>query len=280
MGQQSNIAALVLTHNEELNLHACLRAISWVDDVLVLDSFSSDATVEIAKCEGARVLQNRFHDFASQRNFGIENGQFKQEWLLHLDADEIVTADLRDELLSVTSKGEKDAYQVASKMMFEGRWLKHAGLYPCYQVRLGRTNILRFHQAGHGQREDLSRERIGTLRNALIHHSFSKGIAHWIERHNRYSTDEAEHFLESKQPIDWAGVLSMGDRSRRGRALKQVLGHLPFRPALRFLYMYLWRRGFLDGRAGLTYCCLLAIYEYFIVLKIREQQRGSAGRQP
>jgi hypothetical protein len=101
----------------------------------------------------------------------------------------------------------------------------------------------------------------------------------WIERHNRYSTAEAEHACTDfgKQASDWSGVFSFGDGARRRRALKQLFASLPLRPMLRFIYMYFFRLGFLDGRAGFTYCRLLCIYEYFTVLKIREHRRLRRG---
>ena len=273
-----NISVLILTYNEELNLPRCLDAVKWSDDVLVVDSFSTDRTVELAKSGGARLLQNRFVDFASQRNFGLANGNLKHDWVLHLDADEVVTPELQRELAARAAGGEKDAYRVASKMMFQGHWLKHSGLYPSYQVRFGKRGRLGFVQVGHGQRENLDPARVGTLREPLLHFSFSKGIADWLERHNRYATAEAAHYLETAgaQNIDWPGIFAP-DPSRRRRALKVLSGRLPCRPTMRFLYMYLFRLGFLDGRAGLTYCRLLAFYEYMTVLKIRELRRRKGG---
>src|SRR6185295_19437317 len=117
-----------------------------------------------------------FTNFADQRNFGLAKGGFKHDWILHLDADEIVTEELRDEIHAAVQNSEKDAYQVGSRMMFNGQWLRHSGLYPSYQVRFGRRERLRFIQAGHGQREEMPAGRIGTLQSPLIHHSFSKGI--------------------------------------------------------------------------------------------------------
>ena len=149
------ISILILTLNEEHNLARCLDAVAWSDDVLVLDSFSTDRTPEVGKSKGARVLQNQFVDFAQQRNFGLTHGNFKHDWILHLDADEVVTPELKRELLEVAATTEKDAYQVASKVMFQGRWLKRSGLYPWYQVRMGRRGKLTFEQVGHGQRETL-----------------------------------------------------------------------------------------------------------------------------
>jgi hypothetical protein len=160
--------------------------------------------------------------------------------------------------------------------MFLGKWLRFAGMYPAYQVRLGRRERLRFKQVGHGQREDLPPERVGTLDEPYLHFSFSKGLTEWFDKHNRYASDEARETvraLADSDGFDWRGSLSR-DRMRRRRALKALSLRLPFRPTLRFLYMYVMRCGFLDGRAGLAYCRLLAIYEYLIVLKTRELSTG------
>ena len=273
------LSVLILTFNEEARIGRCLDSVSWSDDVLVLDSFSQDQTIEIAKGRGVRVLQNRFLNFAEQRNFGLDHGGLQHDWVLHLDADEVVSAELRDELLSVIARPVKDAYRLASKMIFQGRWLRHAGLYPWYQVRLGRRDRLSFKQVGHGQRERLGPEKVGTLREPLLHYSFSKGLGDWFERHNRYSSAEAAHFCGNlgRQTLDWPGILSWDDGARRRRALKRLFSFLPCRPSLRFLYLYCFRLGFLDGRAGFTYCRLLCMYEYLIVLKVREIRRRQRG---
>ncbi|HMD55814.1 MAG TPA: glycosyltransferase family 2 protein [Phycisphaerae bacterium] len=271
------ISVLIITYNEEVNIARCLDALTWSDDILVLDSFSTDRTVEIAAAKGARVLKNPFTNFAQQRNYGLTHGNFKYNWVLHLDADEVVTPELQRELQQTAGNGNQDAYRLASKMIFQGRWLKYSGLYPSYQVRFGKRDRLTFVQTGHGQRESLPPEALGTLREPLMHFSFSKGIADWIQRHNRYSTAEAARFWENNgaHRIDWPGLFA--STPRRRRALKDLSSHMPCRPFLRFVYMYFLRLGFFDGRAGFTYCRLLAIYEYFIVLKIRELQRKKDG---
>lgn len=272
------VSTLILTFNEEQNLPACLQALAWCDDVLVLDSFSTDRTLEIARAAGARVLQRRFDDFAGQRNFGLTEGGLRHDWVLHLDADEVVSPELQAELLAVARTGDQDAYRLASRMMFQGRWLKHAGLYPSYQVRFGRRERLRFAQVGHGQQETLPTDRIGTLRAPLVHYSFSKGLHDWMDKHNRYSTAEARHFFRDTPggPLDWTGLFCR-DPLRRRRAAKDLARQLPCRPLLRFLYMFIWRAGILDGAAGFHYCRLLAIYEYLTVLKTREIARRRQG---
>jgi glycosyltransferase involved in cell wall biosynthesis len=267
-----NISILLLTLNEEANLPACLEAVAWSDDVVVLDSYSQDQTVAVAERFGARVYQRAFDNFAGQRNYALDHIDFKHEWILHLDADEIVTPELHAEMLRAAESGLFDAYRVPSKLIFFGRWLRYAGLYPVYQVRFGHRERFRFKQVGHTQREDLPPDRVGTLSEPYLHYSFSKGLTEWVEKHNRYSSDEAREtvqFLSGHQAVAWSGLLSR-DRMRRRRALKELSYRLPFRPFLRFAYTYLLGRGFLDGHAGWTYCRMLALYEYLIVLKTRE----------
>ena len=274
------ISVLILTYQEERNIGPCLDALDWCNDIVVVDSFSADRTVEIARARGARVLQRAFDDFAGQRNWGLAEGGFRHSWVLHLDADEIVTPELRDEMVARIARadvtGEVDAFRVPSKMMFDGAWLKHAGMYPTYQVRLGRRDRLTFHQVGHGQRETLPPERLGTLNEDLLHYSFSKGLAEWFEKHNRYSTDEAAHAFAAERAgaaTVYAGLTDLRDLTLRRRTLKALFSRLPFRPTLRFLYMYIGRCGFLDGAAGWRYCRLLAMYERMTVYKLRELRR-------
>ena len=264
------ISVVILTHNEETNIGRCLDAVSWSDDILVVDSFSDDRTVEISKHYGARVIQRAFKDFSSQRNFASEQGDLKHEWVLHLDADEIVTPELKAELSGAVF-GDKDAYRVSSKLIFCGKFLRHAGLFPSYQVRFGRKQALRFKQVGHGQRETLEPSRIGTLESSLLHFNFSKGLSDWIERHNRYSTAEAYQnvYGYADDDVSILDLLSFAT-DRRRRAAKKIFRRLPCRATIRFIYMYLFRGGILDGGAGLTYCRLLARYEWLIVLKERE----------
>ena len=269
------ISVLILTLNEEVNIADCLDAVAWADDVLVLDSGSEDRTVEIAKDKGARVMHRPFDSFASQRNYGLQEGGLAHDWVLHLDADERVTPALREELRKKARHAAMRAYRVPSKLIFQDTWLKYSGMYPTYQVRFGTREALTFKQVGHGQRSAFPPDRVGTIDEPLLHYAFSKGIADWVERHNRYSTDEAEHALQtSTQSVEWEALVG-GDAQERRRALKDLSYRLPFRPLLRFLYVYLGRVGFLDGRPGFDYAMLLAFYEYMIGLKRRERKRAS-----
>jgi len=265
------ISVVILTLNEELNLPRCLDAISWCDDVLIVDSFSSDATLRIAAERGVRVVQRAFDSFARQRNFALDHCELKHEWIFHLDADEVMTPALSAEILGCIGATDKDAYRVSSKLMFKGKFLRHAGLFPWYQVRLGRRDKLRFTQVGHGQREQLPANKIGTLKNSLLHFPFEKGLQDWIEKHNRYSTAEARQNVYGCANEDFRLLdLLSTETDRRRRAAKKIFSRLPCRTTIRFIYMYLFRGGILDGKAGFTYCRLLAWYEWLIVLKERE----------
>ena len=135
-----NPSVLILTLNEERNIASCIRALEGIEDIVVLDSFSSDRTVEIAEALGARVYQRAFDNFAAQRNYALDEIPFENDWVLHLDADEILTRDSCEEIREATQSKRFDAYRLPSKMIFSGRWLRYSGMYPTYQVRLGRRD--------------------------------------------------------------------------------------------------------------------------------------------
>jgi glycosyltransferase involved in cell wall biosynthesis len=274
-------SVLLLTFNEELNLQRCLDGIACCDDIVVLDSYSTDRTVTIAEAAGTRVFQREFDNFAGQRNWALENVRFQHEWILHLDADEVCTSPLLAEIAACITDSRYDAYRVPSKTIFLDKWLRFAGLYPSYQVRLGRYPAFRFQQVGHGQREDINPDRIGSLKSSYFHFSFSKGLDDWFARHNRYSSDEALRIVEhgGSDAMDLAGLFDWSCPTRRRRAIKAIASRLPFRPAMRFLYMYVARFGFLDGYAGYQYCRLLAIYQAMIDMKVREARRPEGRSQ-
>ena len=273
-----SFSILILTLNEEPNLPDCLQSVSWCDDVVVLDSFSGDRTVEIARAAGALVLQRVFDDFARQRNYALDQVGFKHDWIFHLDADERCTGPLRQECERAVREDALSGYLVPSKTMFMGKWLRWAGMYPSYQMRLLKRGEVRFIQHGHGQREAEAKRGLGVLRQPYLHYNFAKGLADWIEKHNRYSTQEAEQNLKSAAtPLDSLRLLFTADKIARRRALKSLSRHLPLRPTFRFLYMYLLRLGFLDGLPGYRYCRLLAIYECMIALKASELRRRRRG---
>ncbi len=266
------ISVVILTLNEAVNLPRCLDSVAFSDDVLIVDSGSTDGTVAIAQSRGARIMQRSFDSFAQQRNHAMEHGALRHRHVLHLDADEVVTDALRAELiaLATATTTTHPVYRVPSRIIFMGRWLKHAGMYPAYQVRFGRADALRFVDHGHGQREVQPAHEVGTLMAPLDHYNFSKGVHDWFGRHLRYAEAEATLILtERAQPLRLTELFSR-DPTLRRRALKRFAARLPFRPTLRFLYSYVLRGGFLDGHAGYTYARMLSVYQQFIDLRLQE----------
>ena len=274
-----SISVLILTLNEELNLPACLASLAWSDDVVILDSFSSDRTVEVARAHGARVYQRRFDDERSQRSFGLREIPFLHPWLYMPDADEVTPPELRDEMLEAVSDPSRHevAFRVRPKTIFMGRWLRHSSLYPTWQLRLVRPEKIQF------VREINLRAEVdgaqGLLVNHYLHYTFNNGLSAWYEKHNRYSAAEAREALKSLDDgnVAWSDLLPWRDSFRRRAALKDLSLRLPFRPMLRFAYMYLVRGGFRDGWPGYAYCRLLSAYEYMIVIKMAELRRRDQG---
>ena len=268
-----SISVVILTHNEEKNLPSCLRSLGWCNDIVVLDSYSTDETVEIAKAAGIRVFQNRFVDFAAQRNYALRNIPLHNNWVFHLDADEHFTERLVTEMLEAIRNDVYSGFYVASKLMLFGRWLRHAATYPVYQLRLTKIGEVEFTQHGHGQRERAPKRGLGFLCEPYLHFGFSKGFENWFAKHNTYSTQEAlTHKNSSAELLPTRTVIGkwITNPIERRRLLKNLTFKLPFRSLWRFVYSYGFRGGFLDGRPGLTYCVLQAIYECMIDFKIEE----------
>jgi glycosyltransferase involved in cell wall biosynthesis len=271
------ISVVVLTKDEAANLPRCLGSVAWADDLLVLDSGSSDGTCEVARSLGARVMTRAFDAFGSQRNFAMEHGALRNDWVLHLDADEVVTPELRDALQRIVREGERAPFpadRIPSKVIHMGRWLRHAGMYPAYQVRFGRRERLRFVDHGHGQREALPVHDIGTIDAPFEHYNFSKGLNDWFARHLRYARAEAVQAIAERREALRPLELVSADPTVRRRALKRVGNRMPCRPTLRFWYSFALRRGFLDGAAGYRYARMLQTYQRFIDLNIAELEAG------
>jgi glycosyltransferase involved in cell wall biosynthesis len=272
-----SVSVLILTLNEENNLPGCLESVSWSDDVVVLDSFSNDGTTAVAAQHGARVVQRKFDNWAAHQNWAMQSIDFKHEWVLYIDADERVTPELKTELEAISRDQSRMevAYYLGRKNYFLGQWIKHA---------MPPSHIMRFFKPGKVRFERLVNPtpvidgKHGYLRHYLDHYNFSKGITEWIDKHNKYSLMEA---IEGRKLIKGqAGPqpsLFDRDASLRRKALKNLSFRMPFRPAIKFIYLYVFGRGFLDGRAGFTYCILQSIYEYMIVLKMKELHRKELG---
>lgn len=256
---------LILTLDEKLNIADCIESVAWADDVVVLDSYSSDDTVARAEASGARVFQRKFDDFGSQRNYALNEIDFKYDWVFHLDADERFNDELRIECERVIALDRMSAYFVPNRIIFLGKWIPRCTQYPYPQVRLIKRGEVRFAKSGHGQKEDQAQRGVGHINIAYDHYNFSKGIEDWIAKHNRYSSEEARLACEVKQrPL--AECLST-DQMIRKRAMKSWFVRMPGRPLIKFVYLYFIKLGFLDGMPGLVYCRLQMLYESMISIK-------------
>ena len=267
----TNVSVLILTKNEEINLPGCLESVSWSNDIHVFDSFSDDKTINIARSYNASVTQRKFDNWSSHQNWGLQNIKFKNPWVLYIDADERVTLDLANAVLNaIAAPGDLVAFRLRRRDFFMKKWLKHVQTSPFY-ILLFRPEKMHYERLVNPI--SIPNGKVGELYGYLDHFPFSKGVSNWIDRHNSYSTLEAQQIVENRK-IN--GVLSIRkvvfckDFNERRFHQKELFYSLPFRPLLKFLILYLGKRGFLDGRAGFTYAILQSIYEYFIVLKTRE----------
>lgn len=271
------LSIVILARNEAINIKRCVRAVQWCDDVVVVDDGSTDATQEIATSCGARVVQHAFVSFADQRNWAMAHADLKHEWVLHLDADEVVTDALREELrLQIASiSDDVAAFRMCRKLMFQGVWLKYSDGFPVWIMRLVRRGKAKFEDYGHGEVSIPEVDgTLATINTPFVHFAFSKGMEDWINRHNRYSTREALLERNEFQAISWSMLLSR-DTAIRRRTARAISRRLPCRSFLRFCFQYILKRGFLDGGAGWTFCRLMAMYEGWIVLKRRELERNA-----
>ncbi len=266
------ISIVILTKNEEKDLPQCLASVMWSNDIHVLDSGSTDKTVEVAIENHAKVSQHPFQSFGHQRNYALDHLHILNDWILFLDADEVVTDTFRQAMEEAIGKASEDVagFYCCWKMMLEGQWLKHCDNFPKWQFRLMKKGKARFKDFGHGQKEDQIQGKILYLKEPYLHYGFSKGWYQWIERHNKYSTQEASARLQMRPPIKniWSSHGSV-----RNVALKSWLSLVPGWPLIRFFHAYLLKLGFLEGKPGFIYCVNMAYYEFLIQIKIRELQR-------
>ena len=269
------ISVLVLTKNEEQDLPGCLESVGWSDDVHVLDSMSSDRTVGIARERGAQVIQREFDNWAAHQNWALKNVPFRHPWVFYIDADERVTPKLRDAMqAAVQSPGVAIAFRVERRDFLLGTWLRHVQASAFY-MRLFRPEKMRYERLVNPV--SIPDGPVDQVSGYLDHYPFSKGISHWIARHNAYSTLEAQQIVQNRQggaKFSLRGALTEKDFHKRRYHQKELFYRLPGRPLAKFLMLYFVKRGFLDGRAGLMYAVLQSIYEYFIVFKTRELEES------
>lgn len=269
------ISILILTKNEERDLPGCLESVAWSDDVHVYDSFSTDRTIEIAQKSGAHITQREFDNWSAHQNWGLRNIQFRYPWVFYIDADERMTPELIAGVKDVVTKaGDNIAFRVQRRDFFQGTWLKHVQA-TSYYIRLFRPERIRYERLVNPV--TIPDGPVGEVAGFLDHFPFSKGVSHWLNRHNSYSTFEAQQIIDNRREHRQFSLFKAfftRDYSERRFHQKELFYRLPARPLIKFLLLYVGKRGFLDGKAGATYAVLQSIYEYMIVLKVKEMRNG------
>jgi glycosyltransferase involved in cell wall biosynthesis len=290
--RKAPISALVPMLDEELNITDCLDSLQFCDEIWVVDSRSSDRSPEIASARGANVVQfDYLPGGPKKKNWALANLPFKHPWVLILDCDERVPAELREEIIAaVANPNDRAGFYLNRRVYFLGRWLKHCW-YPNWNLRLFQHQRGRYERLESGQLQTGDNEvhehvllegPAGYLSHDLLHYDY-RSLHHFCERHNRYSTWEAEHRLrELAGETHGLPARLWGEPLQRRRWLKRLALRLPGKPLLRFLYTYLWRCGFLDGYPGFLISAYMAVYEFEIGMKMYElrQNAGLPSRQP
>lgn len=275
----SSISVLILTKNEQQDLPGCLESVAWSDDIHVYDSMSTDETVKIAENFGAKVTQRPFDNWSSHQNWGLQNIPFKHEWVYYSDADERMTPELVAALkLFVQDSGDNVALRVKRRDYFQGSWLKNVTPSP-FNIRLFKPRFIRYERLTNPV--SIVDGSIGNTDEFFNHYPFSKGMTHWFDKHNQYSSSEAGQIISNRMMGESFSLLKAifsKDANERRFHQKEFYYRLPLRPLLMFVLLYFIKRGFLDGRAGLTFAILRSIYEYMIVLKVDELQRSAASK--
>lgn len=284
MSEPSPISVLIPTLNEAANLPACIASVRFCNEIVVVDSGSTDGSQDLARAAGAAVED--FHwdgGYPKKKNWALAHLPWRNEWVLILDADERITPALAAELHSTVAAPSFDGYYLNRRFYFLDGWLDHCGYFPSWNLRFFRHRLGRYEiPAGQAQTDSGDNEvhehvqlrgRSGYLSAPMDHYAFPS-VEAWVEKHNRYSNWEARAALAP--PSDSNCALEPG--LARKRRLKSIARNLPFRPALRFCYHYFWRAGILDGYRGFVFCRLLAFYEFLTAVKTQELKRRNPAR--
>lgn len=283
MSNKIPISVLIPVKNEANNLPACLESVARAEEVFVVDSQSQDRTQEIAESYGAKVVQFSFNGhWPKKKNWSLENLHFGHEWILIVDGDERITPELWNEIQIAIQQPSYEGYYINRKVFFLGKWLRHGGRYPDWNLRLfkhqqGRYEMLTNEEILNDSDNEVHEHvilkgKVGYLKNDIIHEDF-RDLYQWLARHNSYSNWEARihlKLLNHQDKDNTIGAKFWGHPVQRKRWLKSIWVRLPFRAALRFFVSYFLQLGFLDGRVGYIYAKLQSQHEFNIAVKLYE----------
>ena len=275
------VSVLMPIKNEASNLQRSLASVSWAGEIIVVDSQSTDGSADIAKAHGAQVVQFHFNGtWPKKKNWALENLPFKHEWVFILDADEVMPPEAEPEFRGITTNSDMalDGWWINRRFMFMGKWLKHA-YYPNWNLRLFKHRIGRYEKLTEADTASGDNEvhehvlvsgKTGQLQCEMDHYAFPS-VDVFVEKHNRYSNWEARVALE--RSLKESGRSLQNQQVGLRRRLKSFSQILPCRPLLRFLFIFLWQRGILDGMEGYHFARLHGMYEYLCVVKALELKR-------
>jgi len=276
MDKRRKITILIPTFNVEKNIRRCLKSANWADEILVVDSFSQDRTVAIVREMGAKVIQHEYIYSAKQKNWAIP--QAKNKWVLLLDSDEVITIKLREEIIKLLAVRDLDSYDgfgISRRHYFLGRFLRWGGRYPLYNIRLFKKSC-RYEDRDVHAHIILPKNKVKNLEGDILHYS-DPTLSHFFTKFNRYTTYQANYmmkFAERKNKIEWKKFFTYYIYTKS--IIKDYWYFLPLTPILRFIYMYLLRFGFLDGRHGFLIAVLYSFQDYVSKTKYLELR----GRKP
>jgi glycosyltransferase involved in cell wall biosynthesis len=280
------VSVLIPIRNEASNLPRCLASVAWADEVFVVDSQSTDNSLALASAAGAKAVQFKFNGtWPKKKNWSLENLPFRHEWVFILDADEVMPPESGAEFAAIIAAdgAGKTGYWINRRFMFMGAWLRHA-YYPNWNLRLFKHRVGRYEQLVQGATQSGDNEvhehiivqgETGRLRCEMDHFAFPS-IDVFIEKHNRYSNWEARLEVEDglKTPGQDLQAREVGWRRRIKRAARR----LPFRPSLRFFYVYIVQGGIFDGTRGYYFARLHALYEFLSLAKAAEIRRQRSAK--
>lgn len=259
------VTVVVLTQDEEVNISRCLASVAWAAQVIVVDSGSSDSTVHLARAAGADVVETHWRGYGAQREFALRLDEVRYDWVMFVDADEWVSTPLAAEIDGAVRASSAAAHSMQFRLVFQGRWIRHCGWYPSARiVRLLRKSRAHF-PADMFSEHPVVDGPIETFVNDLVDED-RRGLSSWLRKHVRYA--ELEAARRAARP---RLAKRRANQSRTNYLLKdKVAPKVPARPLVQFLYMYVLRRGFLDGRAGLAFCFYHAWFQTVVADLIAE----------
>lgn len=246
------LSVAIITYNEEDNIGDCLESVKWADEIIIVDSFSTDRTVDIAGKYTDRIFQRTWDGYGCQKNHAIAKATNK--WILTLDADERVTPELAEEIMALFQSGQPpmEGYELPYKVFFGNKWVRHGGWYPEYHIRLFRKDRARFKERLVHEGVEVT-GAVGRLHHFVEHYTY-RSISDFIQRMDRYSALSAEAYYKEGRRVGWVETA--------------------FRAWFTFVQMFFLKRGFLDGALGLELAVLYACYTFVKYAKLKELEES------